>query len=176
MRVGAYPHAVRPPRIREHLLPFPGSHPHRPCGRVPCAEQRNGCPVAKLRPPLSLLAIHMIVYRSGSSRSIGSCTGAYFLAIIRSCTGRGALAHCSPQGRCHVPHVVRGGAGGPSTRWWEGWAPQRMPHRVPTNCGRGSCADMRKCWRVASHVMASHHRCSSRSSGSCTGAHFLTIS
>ena len=40
----------------------------------------------------------------------------------------GALAFCSPQGRCHVPHVVRGGAGGPSTRWWEGWAPQRKPH------------------------------------------------
>ena len=91
MRVGAYPHAVRPPRIREHLLPFPGSHPHRPCGRVPCAEQRKGCPVAKLRPPFSLLTIHMIVYSSGSSRSIGSCTGANFLAIILIAYRKGHL-------------------------------------------------------------------------------------
>ena len=154
MRVGAYSHAVRPPRIREHLLPLPGSHPHRPCGSVPCAEQRKGCPVAKWRPPLLLLAIHMIVYRSGSSRSIGSCTGAYFLAIILIVYRKRHLHDSSraQKGRCHVPHVLRGGAGGPSTRWWEGWAPQRTPHRVSTICGHGSCAAKRRGWRVVSHV------------------------
>ena len=67
--------------------------------------------------------------------------------------------------------MLRGGAGGPSTRWWEGWAPQRTPHRVSTICGRGSCAAKRRGWQVISRVEASHQQCWPRSSGSCARAH-----
>ena len=81
-------------------------------------------------PPTVLFAIFRI-----------ACMSTGFLATSASCTGR---APCiEPQGankgRCQVPHVFRGGAGGPSTRWWGGGHPSAYPHGVPTAGGCDSC-------------------------------------